>query len=151
MNKKIKILLISSLVVNVLLLGLVGGHIIKHKSKHGGFMRHAIEETAEKLPQKKAELLRATMGEADSANRELRKQMWEARQNVMDVLTAPEFDREIYRREVKHLHDLREQMMQRIVTATETVASQLTQEERKIMAENLRHEHRYKHKRKKWD
>lgn len=138
MSKKIKILIIGSLLLNVLLIGVIIGHISHRLSREPFFRRHA-REFAVKLPADKRELFSKTMEGVHLENREIHRQIREARKRALRILTAPEFDEAAYQTEVDKLNRLRGHMMQRLADVTKELAKQLDQEERKGLAEHLRH------------
>lgn len=138
MSKKMRILLIGSVLFNVLLLGIIIGQV-SHRLDKEDFMRRHAPELAVKLPVEKKELFLKTMEQVHLNNRDIDKQMDETREKVINILTAPEFDEAAYRSEVQKLDSLRGLMMQRLEDATIELAKQFNQEERNALAEHLRH------------
>jgi uncharacterized membrane protein len=136
-SKKTTMLIIGSLLLNVLLIGIIIGNI-SHRVDGKRFMRRHRREFAMKLPPAKQELFFTTMEQVNRENRGIHRQMREARQRVLLILTAPEFDEAAYQQEVKKLDQLRTQMMRRLEDATKELAKQLDQEERKALADHLR-------------
>jgi uncharacterized membrane protein len=62
-------------------------------------------------------------------NREIHKQMDEARKRVLSILSAPEFDEAAYQLETAKLDELRGVTMKRLAEATKELAKQFNQEE----------------------
>jgi uncharacterized membrane protein len=71
-------------------------------------------------------------------NRDIHKQIDEARERVLSILSAPEFDEAAYQLETAKLDELRGLTMKRFADATRELAKQFNQEERKALAEDLR-------------
>jgi uncharacterized membrane protein len=137
MSKTIKILILTSLVLNILLIGFIIGNV-SHRLFRENPLRRKPPELAVRLPQEKEKLFFDTMKKVHVENRNIRKQIRNARERIFTILTAPQFDEASYDSEVKKLHELRGLMMQRLSNATKQLAKQLNQEERKGLAEYLR-------------
>jgi uncharacterized membrane protein len=136
-SKKMTMLIIGSLLLNVLLIGVIIGNI-SHRVDGKRFVRRHGREFAIKLPPAKQELFFTTMERVNKENRGIHRQMREARQRILLILTAPEFDEAAYQQEVEKLDQLRTRMMRRLEDATRELAKQLDQEERKALADHLR-------------
>lgn len=96
-----------------------------------------------KLPQDKAELFLKTVEKVHLNNRNIYNQIREERKEAMKILAAPEFDEAAYQLELKKLHKLGDLMMQGLANATIELARQFGQEERRALAQHLRHELRH--------
>ena len=137
MSKKMKVLMIGSLLLNVLRVGFMIGdmsHRFRRKPPIGKYVR----ELASKLPEDKEALILKTMESVRLNNRDVRKQIRKARENAMKVMTAHDFDEAAYQTQVEKLHALRGLMMQRLATVTMELAKQFNQQERKVLAQYLR-------------
>ena len=137
MSTKIKVLTIGSLLLNVLLIGVIIGDMSHRFHREPFWGRHA-PELASRFPQNKAELFRETVQRVHLDNKDIHKQIREARKNAMKILTAPEFDEAAYRVKVDQIHELKGFMKQRLADATIELAKQFDQEERTALAEHLR-------------
>lgn len=138
MNKKIKILIFSSLLLNVLLAGVVIGDM-SHRFHKEYFVRKSVKEFASKLPADKAALFLETVERVHLNNQDAYNQIREARKEAMRLLSAPEFDESAYRLQVEKIHELRSLMKRRLADATIELAKQFNQKERKALAQHLRH------------
>ena len=138
MSKKMKILIFSSLLLNVLLAGVVIGDM-SHRFHKEYFVRKSVKEFALKLPADKAALFLETVERVHMNNRDAYNQIREARKEAIKFLSAPEFDEAAYRLQVEKIHELRSLMKQRLADATIELAKQFNQEERKALAQHLRH------------
>lgn len=141
MSKKMKIMVLSSLLLNALLIGVIAGHLSHRFSRENFIDRHA--ELMSKLPQDKAELFLKTVEKVHLNNRNIYNQIREERKEAMKILAAPEFDEPAYQLELKKLHELGDLMMQGLANATIELAKQFGQEERRALAKHLRHELRH--------
>ena len=138
MNKKIKILIFSSLLLNVLLAGVVIGDM-SHRFHKEYFVRKSVKEFTSKLPADKAALFLETVERVHLNNQDAYNQIREARKEAMRLLSAPEFDESAYRLQVEKIHELRSLMKRRLANATIELAKQFNQKERKALAQHLRH------------
>jgi len=137
MSKKIKILIFSSLLLNVLLIGVVIGDV-SHRFHKEFFVRKSVEEFASKLPEDKGALFLETIQRVHLNNRDAYHQLRDARKEAMNLLSAPEFDEAAYRLQIEKIHELRSLMKRRLAEATIELARQFSQEERSALAQYLR-------------
>jgi uncharacterized membrane protein len=137
MGKTMKILISSSLLLNVLLIGVVIGSISNRLFKED-FPKRRPPELTKRLPPDKETLFMEVMAKVDSENREVHRQIEKAREKVLSVLSAPEFDEAAFQAETTKLDELHGLIMQRFAKATNELAKQMNQEERKGLAEIFR-------------
>ena len=137
MGKTIKILISASLLLNVLLIGIIIGNISNRLFRDEFPRKHPQALTA-KLPPEKEKIFFSTLEKVHLENREVHKQIGEARERVLSILSAPEFDEAAYQVEATKLDKLHGLMMQRFANATQELAKQLNQEERKVLADFLK-------------
>jgi uncharacterized membrane protein len=137
MSKTVKILILSSLVLNILLVGFIIGNV-SHRLFREDSLRRRPPEIAVKLPPEKEKLFLETMEKVKTENRAIRRQIREARQRIFSILTAPQFDEASYQTEADKLQELRGLMMKGLSNATKGLAKQLNQDERKALVEYLR-------------
>jgi uncharacterized membrane protein len=137
MSRKMKVLTIGSLFLNVLLIGVVIGDM-SHRFRREDFSGRRARELSSKLPEDKAALFLETVEKVHLNNRDIHKQIREGRRRAMKILTAPKFDEAAYQIQVEKLHELRGLMMRRLADATMALARQFDQQERKVLAQHLR-------------
>jgi uncharacterized membrane protein len=137
MSKKMRVLVIGSLLLNVLLVGLIIGDMSHRFRTRPPIGKHA-RDLASKLPKDKADLVLKTMQTVHLKNRDVYKQIQEARERAMKIMTAKEFDEAAYQTEVKRLHELRGFMMHRLGNVTTELAKQFNQQDRRVLAKYLR-------------
>jgi uncharacterized membrane protein len=138
MNKKMKGLVIGSLLLNVLLVGYVIGEM-SHQFRGEYLGRRGGGELVSRLPKEKATLFFETLEGTRRQNRHVFRQIREAREEAIRILGASEFDAAAYRRQIEKLHRQRGLMKQHLADATIELAKQFNQEERQALAQHLRH------------
>jgi uncharacterized membrane protein len=134
MSKKVKILVVASVVLNVLLAGVIIGHMTQMGRWSKGKDDLAL---AARLSPEKSKLFTEVMGGARSECKQIRRQIRETRAQTLSILTASEFDEQSFQREVDKLHQLRGQVTGRIAEATLVLARQFNPEERQLLGEYL--------------
>ena len=137
MSKKMKILIFSSLLLNVLLAGIIIGDV-SHRFHKEYFVRKTVKEFASKLPGDKAALFLETVKRVHLNNQDEYNEIREARKEAMKLLSAPEFDESAYRLQIEKIDNLRSLMKRRLADATIELARQFNQEERSALAQHLR-------------
>jgi uncharacterized membrane protein len=138
MGKTVKILISSSLLLNVLLIGVIIGSISNRLFRED-FPKRRPPDLAQRLPPDKEKLFMDILERVHLENREVHRQIEKTREKVLGILSAPEFDGAAYQAETAKLDELHGHMMQRFGHATKELAKQLNQEERRALAEFLRH------------
>jgi uncharacterized membrane protein len=137
MTRKFKIAFLVSLVLNVLLVGVILGHLPRgldaRTARHGRF-----EEALQKLPEPAQSRLRGHFAEIRAVADELRKDADTSRAQALRVLSAEPFDEAGYDREVRKMEELRSEMFRRIGARIKQAAKELSPEERRMLAELLR-------------
>lgn len=142
MNKKMKVLIISSLLLNVLFVGFILGDVSQRFRKEH-FHGKDARELAAKLPGDKETLFFETVERVHLNNRDTYNQVRKAREEAMRILGAPEFDEAAYRLQVEKLNELRGLMKRRLAGATIELARTFSQEERRALAQHLKHSSRH--------
>ena len=137
MSKKVKILIFSSLLLNVLLAGVIIGDV-SHRFHKEYFVQKSLKEFASKLPGDKAALFLETVKRVHLNNQDAYNEIREARNKAMMLLSAPEFDESAYRLQIEKIDKLRSLMKRRLAEATVELARQFNQKERSALAQNLR-------------
>jgi uncharacterized membrane protein len=136
MSRNVKILIVTSLVLNVLLAGVILGNVVHRMGWRSAF-KPDDRALAAKLSPEKYKLFTEVMGGARSECKQLRKQIRESREHALGILTAPEFDEASFQREVDALHELRGRVADRLAGATLELAKQFDPEERKLLGKYL--------------
>jgi len=140
MSKTIKIMLAVSVLLNVLLVGVLIGSF-SHRFTGPFQMRSHMNEVIGKLPEDKQELVRNTLKELKSETSVTKKKVDEKRKEIMDVLTAPEFDPALFDQKVAELHGLMGELASEVAGAARKIASNLDQKDRIMLSELIKRRH----------
>lgn len=139
MSRKLKLLVMLSVALNLLLLGMVAGHWLKPPSKGHRFIHHTLAQLADQLPPEKSRMVQEEL-QALREDKDNHRKQWRARGKALrQVMTAPQFDAEAYRAELEQLRQMRVGMMQDMEETLVRIVSRLSLEEREKLAELLRH------------
>ena len=136
MNRRLKLLLTVSTLLNLLLIGIIGGQT-GHRLI--GDEQHTMSEIAASLPADKRSVVLSVLEHSEQDTGELREQLMDARKKAMQILKADPFDKDAYFSQVQRINKLRDQLIQRKAEAIAELAPQLLPAEREKMAELMRH------------
>lgn len=147
MSKRLKIILFISIIVNVLLIGVVIGHFSTRFLVKKHFKNHFPEISTE-LPAEKQEMLMDAMMKLHKESRGIKRKIHRVRKEIVKVLTAPEFDEQLYDKKVQELHNLHGEMAKGLSEVTKKLAVKFTASERRVLAEIIK---RRPHRRRSHD
>lgn len=137
MTKAVKLAFLASLVLNIILLGVVLGHL--PRSFEGRPSRQErMEQALQKLPDAVEARFREKFQQIRAAGDAQRQQMDSARQEALRLLSAEPFDEAAYDSQVTKIDGLREEMFKRMAQVVKQTAKELTPEERRMFADVLR-------------
>ena len=135
MSKAVKLLFLVSLVLNVLLLGVLLGHLPRDVV----FRRQQrLEQTLKNLPEPTQARLREKFNQMRAAADPLREQIRAAREQALRILGADPFDAAAYDRQVSQFDDLQLQLFKKMAQVVKEIAQGLSPEDRRLFAEALR-------------
>lgn len=141
MNKKTKIILSVSIILNILFIGLLVGHF-SHRISMLYSMKSDMQETIKSLPQDKQDLVFSTIKELKSESGEAKDKIKIAQADILKTLTAPEFNPELFDKQVQELHMTFGELTADLAGAVKELALNLDQDERKKLAELIEKGHR---------
>lgn len=151
MSKTFKIIFAASIILNILLAGVVIG-TYSHDFKRKVLIRHDIDEVIEEFPADKRALVTEAMESLRERTMETKKEIRAKRKEIVEILTAPEFDPALYDKEVAGLHTLMNKLGSEFADTARGLALNLDQDERKALAEVIMKRRGGKHVYKeKWD
>lgn len=135
MNKKIKCFVVASVLLNLLLVGVIIGHM-----SHRFGPRPPFREPPEiaSLTPEKQEIFREAMKAAREKSEGLRKQSRKLRKESAEILAAPTFDKDAYYAKMKEMMALHQQRKLNFAEAVAGIAEKFTPEERKLLAKSMR-------------
>ncbi len=137
MSKRLKIILFISIIVNVLLIGVVIGHFSTRFLAKKHFKDHFPEISTE-LPVEKQEMLREAMTNLHKESRGIKRKIHKVRKQIVKILTAPEFNEQLYDKKVQELHNLHGEMAKGLSDVTKKLAVKFTPSERRVLAEIIK-------------
>lgn len=142
MTKPIKAFIITSILLNLLLIGIFFGY------GSSVFMRQDrfSQEIAKKLPADKYKLYQEAMERRKDANHALREKLGEARKRSVNLLKAEPFNRQAYLAEMQNMQSLRGELMGQMAKSVADLAEKFTPEERAILADTFRRPGHEQHK-----
>ncbi|MES0336238.1 MAG: periplasmic heavy metal sensor [Candidatus Magnetobacterium sp. LHC-1] len=138
MSNKIKIVIATSVLLNVLLTGIILGHVLSkltHRPPGGVDNDHVVSQ----LSAEKRKVFLDTMQQVSIENRKIRKHIREGRERALAALSAREFSESDYMAETVRLDELRMRISHNTTAATVALAAGFSQEERKVLAAYIRH------------
>lgn len=136
MNRKLKLLVLISVLLNVLLLGVVGGRALHHL--RGPEMPPSMEQAIASLPQDKQAEFRQTMEALRLQQEAVREEVRRLREETLNVIKAERFDEEAYQQRMTRIQELKALQYQRMADATKDLARHWSKEERAALAQALR-------------
>lgn len=136
MGNKFKLVLIFSLAINLLLIGMVVGYSVRGCRRQGRPPRPP-ERLSQQLSPQTQELFSQALRSLHEKNRQTAEAIEKKRQEVVAILVAPQFDSQAYQKATAELHALHGQMKDALTQTVMNLASQLSQEERKALAQFL--------------
>ena len=92
-------------------------------------------EALKELPAEKQTLILATIKEVKEENSALREEIKATREAMKAALTAPTFDEEAFKANAEKLEGLMAEGFRTFTDAVATIAPELTQEEREVLAQ----------------
>ena len=138
MSRKIIFLLGCSLLLNVFLIGILVGYMLqKQPAPRFPFPQRDDAEFLAKLPDEKQALYRDIVGKLNEGGMNFFRDLRQLEERVIDVLTAPEFDADLYLAEEKKVHEFFSSKRKKSIDATIEFAQHLNQAERIALAEYL--------------
>jgi len=151
MSKTVKILLALSIILNVLFVGVAIG-MYSHGFKMKVSTRQDLEEVIKNFPPDKQALVTESIKSLREKTKATKKEIRAKRKEVVEVLSAPEFDPALYDTKVDELHSLMDELGNEFAATARDLALNLDQDERKALAEVIMKRRGGKHMYKEsWD
>jgi uncharacterized membrane protein len=140
MNKKMKIFISTSVLLNVLLVGVMVGVFSKSHLARGyqpAQVEHRLAKILEVLPAEKSKEFKLRISKLKALKRADKVSMRSARKNIMQVFTQEPFDKEAYQTAVQGLNKLHQQQIKNRVELMTDMAEYLSPQERKQLSRLL--------------
>lgn len=135
MTRLFKRILAVSIIINILAGGFIAGQLTNNPVK---LPRPDPYEITKDLPDPLARELRELIDTTLARQRANRPQFGDGQERLMAILTAPEFNPEAFRNQLRVLDKLHEARHTEMTELAVTIASKLNQDQRKEMARQLR-------------
>lgn len=138
MNNIYRIIFASSLLLNTLLIGIIGGYVAHRLltpppkpiwETKAGLMSN--------LPEEKAKLINDMFRKTYDQHRQMQQLLRQQHKKIFHILTAPTFDAERYDEATLSLHQLHGERINQMRSATKSIAAELDQSQRVQFAEFL--------------
>ncbi len=137
MSAKLKFAFLSSLIVNVFLVGMLLGELPRRFDEEGS-REERMEKAIAALPEPLREQFRGKMERMRESSEPIREQIRQAREEAIRILIAEPFDGAAYDRQVSKIHELQGQRSRRMAEIVKEVAKDLPPEQRQVLAAVLR-------------
>jgi uncharacterized membrane protein len=137
MSKTVKLVFLTSLVLNVLLLGVLLGRLPRSFDQALS-RQQRLEQALKDLPKPMQTRFREKFKQMRAAGDPLRDQIRAAREETLGILSADPFDEAAYDRHVSKIEDLQLQMFKKMGQVVKETAKELSPEERRMFAQVLR-------------
>lgn len=137
MNKKMKVFLSLSVLLNVLLVGVVMGGISKShlgRGHHSAQMEQRFSEILEVIPVEKSKEFEQRMLDLKALKQADKVTMKSARKNIMQVFMQEPFDKTAYQQAVQGLNKVHQKQMEKRVDLMADMAQYLSPKERKQLS-----------------
>jgi len=136
MSKKLKLFILTSVILNVIFIGIIAGYSYQYFTvKRGDKIISLIDNSS--LPEEKRNSFKNRFRDIfPNENRKKDKQKW--RDETLDILTAKELDVDAYRTQLEKMLIKRSQNKKNRVEIMVELASELNQDERKALAKIFR-------------
>ncbi len=135
-NRKLTLVLMISLGLNVLFGGMWAGHLLQPEPKRDWMPKPDTEILSQLPPEKQQEFTRVMDGLREKGEA-MHLHFKEMRKETLSLLKVEPFDKKAYRAHVEKTHQLRSEMMQEFSSTIETLAGTWTLDERKVLAKLL--------------
>jgi uncharacterized membrane protein len=137
MNKKIKVLFLGSLILNILLLGLILGDL-SYRFGRDRFWHPRMSQRLEQLPEPLREHLYKAMKQVREENHPLLDKLRKTRRETIRILETEPFDTAAYDQRVSLLLGLCGQMARHMDDVVKRLPKKLPMEQRAKLADFLR-------------
>lgn len=145
MSKGLKVIFIISILLNFLFIGLTIGHFSK-RAAYWGKMRAEIHETIGSLPEEKQQMIFGTMNELKRKTRGTKREVEKTRRELIETLTAENFDPVRFEEEARELHNLLGVLTMEMAYTVSELAQNLDREEREALSAFIEEMRRHRHR-----
>lgn len=137
MSKSLKLVFLASLVLNLLLFGVLLGRMPYGFGAQPS-RQQRMDQALKNLPEPVQTRFRERLAQIRAAGDPLRKRMDAARQEVLRIMSADNFDEAAYDRQIEQLNELRTEMFKRMSQTAKQTIEQLSPEDRRTFTSLFR-------------
>ncbi|MGE5219575.1 MAG: Spy/CpxP family protein refolding chaperone [Chloroflexota bacterium] len=137
MSRTLRLVFLVSLILNLLLIGVILGHVPRSLDSQSG-RQQRMEEALKKLPEATQARFREKFAQIRAAGDPLREPMDAARSEALRLMAAEKFDEAAYDHQVNKYEELRDEMFKRMSQVIKQMTKEMTPEERSTFATLLR-------------
>jgi uncharacterized membrane protein len=137
MNRNARIAFVTSIIVNVLLIGVIVGQTPRRFDR-GAVRQERMEIALKNLPEAAQNRLRERYQQLSAAAAPLFEQIRQAQEDAVQLLGKEPFDERAYDDQVNKINNLRQAMTKKLSQVVKDASKDLSTEERRRFAELLR-------------
>ena len=137
MNRNARIAFVTSIIVNVLLIGVILGQTPRRFDR-GAVRQERMEIALKNLPEAAQNRLRERYQQLSAAAAPLFEQIRQAQDDAVQLLGKEPFDERAYDEQVNKINNLRQAMTKKLSQVVKDASKDLSSEERRRFAELLR-------------
>jgi uncharacterized membrane protein len=137
MNRNARIAFVTSIIVNVLLIGVILGQTPRRFDR-GAVRQERMEIALKNLPEAAQNRLRERYQQLSAAAAPLFEQIRQAQEDAVQLLGKEPFDERAYDDQVNKINNLRQAMTKKLSQVVKDASKDLSTEERRRFAELLR-------------
>lgn len=138
MNQNIRRLLFVSLMLNLLCFGVIGGYFLRVFMPPHPRFQAMHKELSQILPKEKLDAFEKSMQRNFEKNRDILPKLEAAHNKIEHIMTAPTFDKEAFRTQLKELDTLHASTFKGMGQSLLELLPTLTLEERRKLAAHLK-------------
>lgn len=137
MSKSMKSFVALSVLLNIVLAGVIIGHMGQHMVSAVNYRHKSIEEMSGLLPEDKREHFESAMHKVEDEAGEQRQQLSDSHKQMVHLLEADPFDKDSFIAEAQKMSGIYGQIMQHRVETIADLAAEYPQEDRVKLADML--------------
>ena len=131
MSKRVKIVFIVSLVINLLLLGIIGGHTFDR------YKKHPWHQMKEQLSPETRNLVGRTFQSAFREIKPIGDEARKVRAELVKILSADDFDEASFDQQAEKMLEIGGKMDAHKIETVKTLALQMDAADRRVMADKM--------------
>ena len=131
MSKRMRAIFTVSVLLNVIFLGVAGGHVFKR------WADNPLHQMQEDMSPEARHIVARKMQAAFREGKDEMRQARNVKKEIQSILAAEDFDADAFDAQATKLHKIMSGMGQKRIAVTKELAEQLSAEDRKVLAERF--------------